>query len=124
MHVLILKNESFKIIGLCMEIHRELGMGFREVVYKDALEYEFMKNNIPYKRETKFVINYKGYILPHSFFADFIVYDQIVLEVKSTPSIYNNFMRQTVNYLKSSGLQLGIIANFGEKSFVSKRVVF
>ena len=121
---IVLKDESFKIIGLCMEIHRELGMGFSEIVYKDALEYEFAKNNIGFAREKRFDIFYKGTILPHSFFADFIVYDKIVLEVKSQPFIYNNFVRQTVNYLKSSGLQLGIIANFGEKSFVSRRILF
>ena len=121
---IILKEESYKIVGICMEVHRELGMGFQEIVYKDALEYEFQKNNIPYRREKKYEISYKEIILRHSYCADFIIFDSIILEVKSTSMIVNKFVKQTINYLKASGLQLGIIANFGEQSFVSKRVVF
>jgi GxxExxY protein len=107
-----------------MEVHRELGIGFKENVYKDALEIEFRNNNVSYCRERQFKIEYKGIILPHKYFADFIVYDQIILEVKSSTSIVDNFIAQTINYLKASGLRLGIIANFGEKSFTHKRIVF
>jgi GxxExxY protein len=121
---IILKEESYQIVGLCMEVHRQLGMGFREVIYKDALEIEFQENNIPYQREKLFKIEYKGIILPHSYKADFIVFDQIVLEVKSTSFIVDSFVAQTINYLKASGLKLGMIANFGQKSFNFKRVVF
>lgn len=121
---IILKEESYKLIGICMEVHSELEMGFREIVYKDALEYEFKSKGIPYIREKRYEIKYKAIILPHAYNADFIVYDSIILEVKSTSMIINNFVAQTINYLKASGLQLGIIANFGEKSFSSKRVVF
>ncbi len=121
---IILKEESYKIVGLCMEVHSELGMGFREIVYKDALEFEFKRNNITYRRERKFNITYKGYTLPHSYKADFIVYDSIVLEVKATSFIVSGFIKQTINYLKASNLQLGIIANFGQNSFISKRIVF
>lgn len=124
MSKIILKDESYKIVGLCMEVHSELGMGFKEIVYKDAMEYEFAKNNIPFRREKKYEIVYKGIVLPHSYSADFIVYESIILEVKATSMIVTSFVKQTINYLKASGLQLGIIANFGEKSFVSKRVVF
>ena len=106
-----------------MEVHTELGMGFKEIIYKDAMEYELAKNSIPYRREKKFEIVYKGIVLPHSYFADFIVYDSIILEVKATSMIVNSFVKQTTNYLKASGLRLGIIANFGEKSFVSKRII-
>ena len=121
---IILKDESYTIIGICMEVHRELGMGFTEIVYKDALEYEFKTRNIPYKREKEYKIGYKNIILKHSYNADFIVYESIILEVKASSMIVNGFVKQTINYLKASGLQLGIIANFGEQSFVSKRVVF
>lgn len=124
MAYIILKEESYTIVGLCMEVHTELGMGFKEIVYKDAMEYEFVKNKIPFRREKKYIIVYKGIILPHSYSADFIVYDSIILEVKATTIIVNSFVKQTINYLKASGLKLGIIANFGEKSFLSKRVVF
>ena len=121
---IILKEESYQLIGICMGVHRELGMGFKEVVYKDALEYEFRMGNIPYSREKEYKIGYKDIILPHSYNADFIIYGSIILEVKATYRIADGFVKQTVNYLKASGLQLGIIANFGEPSFVSKRVVF
>ncbi|MEP7106491.1 MAG: GxxExxY protein [Ferruginibacter sp.] len=121
---IILKDESYEIIGICMEVHRELGMGFKEINYKDALEYEFKIRNTPYVREREYSIKYKDIILSRRYKADFIVYGSIILEVKATYMIVNGFVKQTINYLKASGIHLGIIANFGEKSFVSKRVVF
>ena len=121
---IILKEESYQLVGICMEIHRELGMGFKEIVYKDALEYEFKQKRINFIREKEFKIQYKDVILPHRYYADFIIHDSIILEVKASYMIVNNFVTQTINYLKASGLQLGIIANFGEKSFTSKRVLF
>ncbi|MCK9404635.1 MAG: GxxExxY protein [Chitinophagaceae bacterium] len=121
---IILKEESYRLIGICMEVHRQLGMGFKEIVYKDALEIELMEAGISFQREKLYKIGYKDRILRHKYCADFIVYDSIILEVKSTPVIVNSFIAQTINYLKASGLKLGIIANFGERSFSSKRVVF
>ncbi len=107
-----------------MEVHRELVCGFKEVIYKDALELEFANNKISYLREKLFKIEYKGMTLKHKYAADFIVFDQIVLEVKATSFLVDNFVVQTINHLKASGLQLGIIANFGQKSLTYKRVVF
>ncbi len=121
---LILKEESYLLIGICMEVHRELGMGFKEVLYKDAIEYELKTKNIPFKREKQFKIEYKGITLPHKFYADFVIDDSIILKVKSATLIVNNFVAQTINYLKASGLKLGIIANFGEQSLTYKRIVF
>jgi len=121
---IILKEESYKIIGACMEVHRELGFGFKEIIYKDALEIEFKSLEIPYQREKLYKIEYKGKILPRRYPADFVIYDSIILEVKAMPMIINNFVLQTRNYLKASGISLGIIDNFGESSFKSKRVVF
>src|SRR5688572_10493221 len=105
---LILKDESYKIIGLCMEVHNQLGVGFKEIIYKDALEIEFRSNEIPFTREKQFKIEYKGIVLPRKYPADFIVYDKIILEVKATSFIVDSFVAQTINYLKASGLQLGI----------------
>ncbi len=101
-------------------------MVFRDRIcyHKDALKIEFQQNQIPFICEKQFKIEYKGIILPHKYFADFIVFEDIVLEVKSAPIIIDNFIAQTINYLKASGLKLGIIANFGEKSFTYKRIVF
>ena len=121
---IILKDESYKLVEICMEVHRQLGMGFKEAVYKDALEFEFKNNSIPYSREKQYRIEYKGIVLPHKYYTDFVVFDNIILEVKSSPFIVNTFVAQTINYLKASGLRLGIIANSGEKSFTYKRIVF
>jgi len=121
---IILKEESYKTVGACMEVHKELGMGFKEAVYKDALELEFNARKIPFKRERPYIIRYKEKILPRKYFADFVVFDSIILEVKATPVIINPFVYQTINYLKASGIKLGIIVNFGGKSLTFKRVVF
>jgi len=121
---IIFKDESYLLMGICMEVHKELGMGFKEVLYKDAIEIELKERKIHYKREREFRIEYKGKVLLHMFYADFVIDDSIILEVKSASFIVNNFVAQTINYLKASGLKLGIIANFGEISFTYKRVVF
>ncbi len=120
---LIYKKESFKIIGLCMEVHKNLGRGFLEIVYKDALEYEFNLNKIQYEREKKYDIDYKGEILPHNYYADFVVMDKIILEIKAVNGIADEFVKQTLNYLAASKCRLGIIVNFGECSLNYKRLV-
>ena len=106
-----------------MKVHRELGPGFKEIVYKDALELELLANNIPYTREKSFAVNYMGLPLRRKFCPDFIIYNAILLEVKATASIVGRFITDTINYLKTTGLKLGIIANFGEASFKYKRVI-
>ena len=123
MNSILYKDESYSIIGCCIEVYNVLGRGFLEVVYKDALEIEFRTNNIPYTREKVFEIEYKGRILPRKYQADFILYDKIILEVKHYKILSNDNLTQTLNYLKVSGLKLGILANFGESSFNSKRVI-
>jgi len=124
MSEILLKEESYLIIGACMDVHNELGHGFKEIIYKDALEIEFQTLGIPYIREKRFKISYKGKILPRRYPSDFVVFDSIILEVKAKPMIINDFVLQIRNYLKASRIQLGIIANFGEKSFTFKRVIF
>lgn len=114
---IILKEESYKIIGCCIEVYNNLGKGFLEIVYKVALEYEFRKNKIPYEREKEFDIKYKDIILPHNYYADFTAFNSIILEVKGVNAIVDEHIKQTLNYLSVSGFKLGIIANFGEKSF-------
>lgn len=117
------QEENYNIVGLCMEVHRILGSGLLEIVYKDALEIEFRKNNIPFEREKEFLIDYKGIILPHKFYADFIVYDKIILEIKSVKEIGNEHIAQTLNYMRLADSQLGIIVNFQNKSLTHKRLV-
>jgi GxxExxY protein len=118
-----LQMESYQIIGICMEIHRILGNGLLEIVYKDAIEYEFNLNNMPYEREKKYEIEYKGLILPHFFYADFVVFDKIILEVKAQKGLVEDHYRWVINYLAISKCPLGLITNFGDNSLVIKRVV-
>ena len=118
------EEETFKIIGICMEVHRNLGPGLLEVVYKDALEIEFKANNIPFEREKEFSIEYKGVILPHKFYADFIVNEDIVLEVKAIKEFSGEHTAQVLNYLKLSDSEIGLLVNFQNKSLQHKRLVF
>ena len=119
----IYKAESFKIIGCCMEVHRELGKGHDEVIYKDALEIEFKRQGILYSREWEYKLTHKGVVLPHNYFADFVVMDKIILEAKAVECLINSHIKQTLNYLAASKLKLGLLVNFGEDSLSYKRVV-
>lgn len=120
---LIYKEEAYRIIGLCMEVHKQLRKGFNEVVYCDALEIEFIDNKINYSREKCYAINYKGNTLSHQYKADFIIYDKIVLEIKAIEFLNSAHLKQTLNYLAVSKLKLGLLINFGEDSLKYKRVV-
>src|SRR5215813_2717566 len=95
---LLFKEECYKIIGICMKVHTKLGKGFKEIVYKDALEQEFLSNKIPYEREKKFKILYDNAILNHTFDADFFVYKSIILEIKAAKGLHYDNFRQTLNY--------------------------
>ena len=118
------KEESYKIIGLCMEVWKNLGYGFSEVVYKDAMELEFIDHNIPYLREHELFVFYKTNKLKHKFRSDFTMYDKIIVEVKANevPSFSENF-EQTLNYLRATELRLGLIVNFGKKRLEYKRLI-
>ncbi len=118
-----LQKESYQIIGICMKVHRILGKGLLEIVYKDAIEYEFKNKKIPYEREKKYEVEYKEIILPHCFFADFVVFDNIILEVKAQKGIVDEHYSWTINYLAISKCPLGLIVNFGENSLTTKRIV-
>ncbi len=120
---LIFKKEAYTIIGCCMEVHKELGKGFTEIVYGGALEIEFRKQKIKYKREVKYQINYKNIILPHYYKADFVINDEIILEIKAIESLTKSHIKQTLNYLAASKLRLGLLVNFGEDSLNYKRVI-
>lgn len=123
MDKLLYKEDTYQIIGICMEVHNQLGKGFNEIVYGDALEIEFVNNNINYSREKKFNINYKGNILPHKYKADFIIENKIVLEIKAIECLTSSHLKQTLNYLAVSKLKLGLLVNFGEDSLKYKRVI-
>lgn len=118
------REETDLIIGTGIEIHKTLGFGFLEIVYKDAFEYEFKKRSVEYKREKEFLVQYKELILPHRFFADFVVMNKIILEVKAKSGIADEDYAKVINYLKCSGCKVGLILNFGTRRLEIKRVVF
>lgn len=120
---LIYKEECYKIVGLLYEVHKNLGRGFSEIVYKDALEFEFTENNINYEREKEYSVNYKNSILRHKFYADFITHDKIILEIKTVECFNNSHYNQCLNYLKISGNRLAILVNFNLNSLEYKRIV-
>lgn len=120
---LLLKDECYEIIGACMEVHRNLGGGFLEAVYQEALALELGLRDIPYNKEEKLEITYKGTKLEKYYMADFICYDNIIVELKALNSLASEHEAQLLNYLKASEKRLGILVNFGEKSLKYKRMV-
>jgi GxxExxY protein len=121
---LIYEEESYLIRGICFEVHKYLGSGFSEIVYKDALEYEFKRNEIFFEREKEYEITYKDIVLPHKFYADFVVMDKIILEIKGVKEMKLEFLAQAMNYLKVSDNLLALVVNFGEPKVNIQRVVY
>jgi GxxExxY protein len=91
---LLYKEEIFQLVGLCMEIHRELGRGHDEVIYKDALVVELTRAGLPFSREKNYEITYKGVILPHYYYADFVVWDKILFEAKAVEKLTDSHIKQ------------------------------
>ncbi len=120
---LLYKEEVFKLVGFCMEIHRELGKGHDEVIYKDAVVIDLKRSNVPFTRERKYEVAYKGVVLPHFYFADFVIWDKILFEGKACECLTDAHIKQVLNYLAASKLKLGLLVNFGEDSLTWKRVI-
>ena len=123
MDKIVFKEESFKIIGACIEVHKTLGCGFLELVYQEALEIEFKNQSIPFEREKELKIYFKGIELRKRYNADFICYEKIIVEVKALSQLVSDHEAQLLNYLKATGYKLGLLVNFGEKSLKYKRMV-
>jgi GxxExxY protein len=120
---IIYKDESYKIIGACMEVHNKLGCGFLEAVYQEALAIEFERRKIPFVREKLLKILYKGIVLKKEYVADFICFDKIIIETKAATELKSDHIAQTLNYLKITGYKLGLLVNFGTTSLKYKRIV-
>jgi GxxExxY protein len=118
------QDETYELIGICMEVHRILGKGLLEIVYKDAIEYELKQKNIPYEREKRYDVNYKKIILQHHFFADFVLHNNIILEIKAKQGIVEEHYAYLINYLAISKIKLGLLVNLGEDSLKFKRLIF
>jgi GxxExxY protein len=120
---IIYKELSYRIVGLAMEVHNELGYGFLEKVYENALMYLLRKNEIQSEQQKTIPVLFHGVIVG-DYCADIIVEDKILLELKSVESIVGQHRSQILNYLKATGLSLGILLNFGKKGLQYERLVF
>ena len=121
---LLYKEEAYRIIGACMEVHKELGCGFLEAVYHEALIMEFEMQEIPYKSEKRLDIYYKGEKLQKDYYADFMCFDKIIIEIKALSKLSSEHESQVLNYLKATNYKLGLLVNFGETRLVYKRFVY
>ena len=119
---LLYKEESYKIIGAAIEVHKVLGCGFTEPVYQEALEHEFKLRGIPYEREKVLKVNYKDITLEKDFRVDFLCYGKIIVELKAVTDIIEDHYAQVYNYLKTTGCELGILINFGNMSLEYNRI--
>ncbi len=115
---------TYAIIGAAMEVHRELGCGFAEPVYQEAMELELAARGIPFRRQVELVVHYKGQTLQSTYRADFICYDAIVVELKALAKLGGVEEAQIINYLKVTGHEIGLLINFGATSLEYRRFVF
>ncbi|MBQ4294475.1 MAG: GxxExxY protein [Prevotella sp.] len=116
----IYKEESRTLLGLAMQLHRELGCGFKEKVYQDAFEVLLKENGIPYEREKHLTLSFHGVVLEHDFFYDFLCYDKIGVELKAYSEITGEFESQIINYIHVGNHKLGLLLNFGASSLQYK----
>lgn len=122
--MLLYEEETRKILGACMNVFNELGNGFLEAVYQDALEIEFIEQGIPYKRESKINIYYKKHKLDKEYFADFICYNKIILELKCVAHLVKANKAQVINYLHGTKMKVGLLINFAESSLKWERLTY
>ena len=116
-------QRTYKIIGAAMEVHRQLGCGFLEPVYQEAFALELKARGIPYSRELKFPVNYKGQRLRNHYRPDFICFDEVIVELKALGTISPVEESQLINYLKVTGYHTGLLLNFGARSLQQRRFV-
>jgi GxxExxY protein len=120
---LLFEEETYKVIGACMAVHKGLGAGFLESVYHEALEKEFEIQKVNFDSKKKLQVYYNGAPLNKYFIANFICYDKIVVEIKAASFLHKDTEAQTINYLKSTNYQLGLLINFGQSSLTWKRFI-
>ncbi len=117
-------ERTYKIIGAAMEVHKELGSGFLEAVYQEALEIEFTDMGMPFKAQPKIKIEYKSKPLKKTYEPDFICYDDVIVEIKAMDKLSSNEHAQIINYLKASKIGIGLLINFGSPSLQHKRFIY
>jgi GxxExxY protein len=117
-------EKTYKIIGAALEVHKELGCGFLEAVYQEALGREFADQGIPFRSQSVIQIAYKGKPLNKTYQPDFVCFDEVIVEIKAISGLSGIEEAQLINYLKATGLKVGLLINFGAKSLEHKRLVY
>lgn len=115
-------DETYQIIGAAMEVHKTIGCGFTEPLYQEAFEQELQLRSIPFQREKSFHVTYKGKELKKEFRPDFVCFNKIIVELKAVDDFADEHFAQVYNYLKATGMSLGLLINFGKKSLDYKRI--
>lgn len=121
---LVYEELTYKIIGVAIGVHKELGPGFLEAVYEEALIIELKKAGIPFENQIELDILYKGEKLKKKYRADFIIDEKIVLDIKGINRLTEIDEAQLINYLKATGLKVGLVINFGRVSLEWRRVIY
>ena len=110
---LLFKDEVYAIVGAAMEAYNQLGPGFLEPVYQEAMEVETLERKIPTKPQHEILVHYKGKPLKKFYIADLLCYDQVIVEIKAIDALTTREESQLINYLKATGLKVGLLINFG-----------
>jgi len=110
---IIYKDESYAIMGACFEVYKEMGCGYLEPVYQECLENELRLRSIPFVSQQELILQYKGKPLVQRYKPDFVCYEKIILEIKAVKNLADEHRAQVHNYLKATGLRLGLLINFG-----------
>jgi len=115
--------QTFALIGAAMDVHREVGCGFHEPVYRAAYAIELRRRGIPFVAEAGYTIAYKGEMLPLLYRVDFLCFGEVIVEIKALSGLGSSELAHVINYLRASGLQRGLLINFGARSLEHRRVV-
>jgi len=119
----LFKEECYEIIGACMEVSNDLGCGFLEAVYQEALAFEFSDQGISFEKEKVLNIYFKDHLLTKKYIADFLCFGEIILEIKAIDELRSEHTAQVLNYLKATGKRIGLLVNFGNPKLHYKRII-
>ena len=113
---LLMEKEVYEVVGAAMAVHTELGAGFLEAVYQEAMEIELEERGIEHQAQAPLRINYKGRQLKKEYIADFIIVGPVLVEIKALDELTGTDEAQLLNYLKATGIRVGVLINFGRHS--------